>query len=124
MESKSGAIKWLVGTGVLVMIIFGIYVEMQSQKVDMSLDKHEFNKASLRFDRDFTESEADFTDNKKRAKQLLERAKDYDYEIEAIRLKEREAEIKKKELNKKSDKVLNSLEREFDKFDDEDSFFK
>lgn len=123
MESNKGAMKWLVGTGVLILIFYGIWILSSQLDNKIQINKTEMREDFLRFDKDMYETEASITQDKKGKDRALEKAKDIDYELEAIQKEKIEQQRIERELQEKNQKVFDTLERNYDKFEESDSFF-
>lgn len=124
MESNKGIFKWIIGVGVLVLIIYSILVMSAQQKNDIAISRDNFNEEIMKFDKDFYETQADITLKEESKERLINNAKQIENELTQLKT-EREEKIKKqKELEEKEKRVFEQIEKEFNKREKEDSFFR
>lgn len=124
MESNKGIGKWIIGTGFLIFIMYAIIVMSSQTRNNIEINKNDLKEEMMKFDKDFYETQADITLKKESVKDLKNKAKEIDIELDKIKTAKIEKERKAKELEAKEEKVFKALEKEFDKQEKEDSFFR
>lgn len=124
MESNKGVGKWIIGVGVLVLIIYAILVMSSQTKNDIKISKSDLKEEILKFDRDFYETQSKITLSDELKESLETKEKLAEDELLKIKIEKEEQLKRQKELEEKEKRVFDVIEKEFNKQEKDDMFFK
>lgn len=123
MDGKKGILVGILATGVVVFILFMVLTLGSQTSNNIELNTIDFNEKFLRHQSDMHDTEASITLDKKGKERALAKSKEEMLEVEAIQKQKKEALQRKRELEEKERKGFDAIEKEFDKRNQEDSFF-